>query len=101
VFHLFAALADFERALVSERTRDRLAAARARGRVGGRPSVMSTDKLDAAQRMHVEGASVTTIARTLSVGRVTVYRHLDLTGDRSSVAYSQATPSPSRSRSDE
>jgi DNA invertase Pin-like site-specific DNA recombinase len=44
VFHVFAALAEFERDLIHERTRAGLAAARARGRRGGRPSVMTADK---------------------------------------------------------
>lgn len=80
-FHVFAALADFERSLISERTRDGLTTARTHGRVGGRPATMTDDKLAAAHRMHTEGASVTTIARTLSVGRATVYRHLTPTTD--------------------
>ncbi|MPZ66657.1 MAG: helix-turn-helix domain-containing protein [Pseudonocardiaceae bacterium] len=76
VFGVFASLAQFERDRIAERTRDGLATARAHGRVGGRPRVMTDDKLTAARRMHTEGASITTIARTLSVGRGTVYRHL-------------------------
>jgi DNA invertase Pin-like site-specific DNA recombinase len=49
VFHVFAALAEFERDLVRERTTAGLAAARARGRIGGRPSVMTADKLAVAR----------------------------------------------------
>ena len=45
VFHVFAALVEFERALIQERTNAGLAAARARGRKGGRPSVMTPDKV--------------------------------------------------------
>lgn len=76
VLGVFAALAEFERNLIRECTRDGLAAARAHGRVRGRSTVMTPDKLTAAHRMHTEGATVSTIARTLSIGRATVYRHL-------------------------
>jgi hypothetical protein len=51
VFHVFAALAEFERDLIRERTHAGLAAARARGRRGGRPSVMTADKVAAARQM--------------------------------------------------
>jgi DNA invertase Pin-like site-specific DNA recombinase len=52
VFHVFAALAEFERDLIRERTTAGLAAARARGRHGGRPSVMTAHKLQVARAMH-------------------------------------------------
>jgi DNA invertase Pin-like site-specific DNA recombinase len=55
VFHVFAALAEFERDLVRERTRAGLAAARARGRRGGRPSVMTPPKLRVAREMYASG----------------------------------------------
>jgi DNA invertase Pin-like site-specific DNA recombinase len=51
VFHIFGSLAQFERELVKERTMAGLAAARARGRTGGRPTVMTTAKVRAAQRI--------------------------------------------------
>ena len=54
--HIFAALAEFERALVLERTRAGLEAARARGRLGGRPTMMSPEKLAAARALRVGGA---------------------------------------------
>lgn len=50
VFHLFAALAEFERDLIRDRTKARLAAARARGRLGGRPPVLSADQVKTARR---------------------------------------------------
>ena len=56
VFHVFAALAEFERDLIRERTSAGLAAARARGRHGGRPSVMTAHKLQVAQEMYALGA---------------------------------------------
>jgi DNA invertase Pin-like site-specific DNA recombinase len=55
VFHVFAALAEFERDLIGERTTAGLAAARARGRRGGRPSVMTTHKAQVAQELYASG----------------------------------------------
>ena len=80
VFHVFAALAEFERDLIRERTTAGLAAARARGRHGGRPSVMTTHKLQVAQEMYRSGQyTVSTIATTLGVSRASIYRHLAIT----------------------
>ena len=76
IFHVFAALAEFERDLTRERTQAGLQAARDRGRVGGRPTTMTPAKLKAARRMQKDGTPVAEIARALSVGRATVYRHL-------------------------
>lgn len=77
IFHLFAALAEFESDLIRERTQAGLAAARARGRFGGRPSVWTPEKLKTAQAMHVSGEhDVATIARVLGVSRASVYRGL-------------------------
>jgi DNA invertase Pin-like site-specific DNA recombinase len=55
VFHVFAALAEFERDLIRERTSAGLAAAHARGRRGGRPSVMTAHKVRVAQEMYRSG----------------------------------------------
>ena len=77
VFHVFGALAEFERDLIRERTQAGLAAARARGRVGGRPTVWTPEKLAAARAMYEEGEhDVATIARVLGVSRASVYRAL-------------------------
>ena len=76
VLHVFGSLAEFERELILERTQAGLAAARAQGRTGGRPPLLSAEKLAAAQRLHAAGDSVTSIARTLGVSRATLYRHL-------------------------
>ena len=66
VFHVFAALAELERDLIRERTSTGLAAARARGRHGGRPSVMTTHKLRVAREMYRSGQyTVATIATAL------------------------------------
>jgi DNA invertase Pin-like site-specific DNA recombinase len=80
VFHVFAALAEFERDLIRERTDAGLAAARARGRQGGRPSVLTPDKVQVAREMYRSGKyTVASIATTLGVSRASIYRHLDIT----------------------
>jgi DNA invertase Pin-like site-specific DNA recombinase len=77
VFHVFAALAEFERDLIRERTAAGLAAARARGRHGGRPSVMTAHKVRVAGEMYASGQyTVSAIATTLGVSRASIYRHL-------------------------
>ncbi len=75
--HIFAALAEFERALVLERTRAGLEAARARGRLGGRPTMMSPEKLAAARALRESGElTMEEIASLLGVSRATLYRRL-------------------------
>jgi DNA invertase Pin-like site-specific DNA recombinase len=65
VFHVFAALAEFERDLIRERTVAGLAAARVRGHRGGRPSVLTAHKLQVAQEMYRSGQyTVAAIATT-------------------------------------
>jgi DNA invertase Pin-like site-specific DNA recombinase len=77
VFHVFAALAEFERDLIRERTSAGLAAARARGRHGGRPSVLTGHKLEVAREMYTSGQyTVAAIATTLGVSRASIYRHV-------------------------
>jgi len=83
-FHILGAVAEFERALTAERTRDGLAAARARGRVGGRKQALKPRQVQLAQEMYDElGAdgkrkhSVQDIADELGVARTTIYRYLD------------------------
>lgn len=77
IFHIFGALAEFERDLIRERTVAGLAAARARGRQGGRPSVWTPEKLVTARAMYASGQhDVSAIARVLGVSRASVYRGL-------------------------
>lgn len=76
VFSIFGALAEFERALIRERTEAGLAAARARGRMGGRPTVMTPARARSAQRLLAQGVPVTEVAEALGVGRASVYRWL-------------------------
>lgn len=74
VFHMFGALAEFERGLVRERTLAGLAAARARGRVGGRPSLLDAKQRKAALAMlRDREMSVSEIARHFGVSRSTLY----------------------------
>ncbi|MEM8516301.1 DNA invertase Pin-like site-specific DNA recombinase [Janthinobacterium sp. CAN_S7] len=74
VFHMFGALAEFERELVRERTLAGLSAARARGRVGGRPSLLNPKQQRAAlAMMNIRETSVSEIARNFSVSRATLY----------------------------
>ncbi|MGH3843498.1 MAG: recombinase family protein [Pseudonocardiaceae bacterium] len=76
VFHFLAALAEYDREMIVEGTLDGLAAARARGRVGGRPAALSQRQLDQAQCMYDTGEhTVAQIAATFRVGRATLYRH--------------------------
>jgi DNA invertase Pin-like site-specific DNA recombinase len=77
VFHVFGAMAEMERDLVRERTKAGLAAARARGRKGGRPTVMTAEKVAAAGALYAAGElSLAQIAARLGVGRSTLTKHL-------------------------
>ena len=77
VFHVFAALAEFIRELIVSGTREGLAAARARGRVGGRPTVVTPEIIRAARDMLPNpDASVTSIARLLGISPGTLYNHI-------------------------
>src|SRR4051812_28205427 len=75
IFHIFGALAEFERDLIRERTMAGLAAARVRGRKGGRPTVWTPEKLAVARQMYDSRQhEVAEIARVLGVSRASVYR---------------------------
>ena len=77
VFHIFAALAEFERGMVRERTRAGLDAARARGRVGGRPRALNTTDLEAAKTLLLNPEiTVEQVAARLGVAASTLYRYL-------------------------
>ncbi len=77
-FSIMGALAEFERDLIQERTKAGLLAARARGRVGGRPSVMNAKKIDKARKLYDSRQhTVADIAEMLNVSVATIYRHLD------------------------
>jgi DNA invertase Pin-like site-specific DNA recombinase len=82
VFHVFASLAEFERDLIRERTAAGLAAARARGRNGGRPAALDDRQAELARELYASRRyTVAEIARRLKVGRSTLYRYLAHEGD--------------------
>jgi DNA invertase Pin-like site-specific DNA recombinase len=76
VFHIFAALAQMERELISERTKAGLAAAARRGRKGGRPAVLTAEQVEGAIELRNTGSSISAIARTLGCSRDTISRAL-------------------------
>ena len=77
IFHIFGALAEFERELIRERTQAGLAAARARGRKGGRPKLLDKRKVAMAQALYDSGEhSIKDICQTLGVSRATLYRYI-------------------------
>jgi len=79
VFHVFGAIAHFERRLIAERTKDGIAAARARGERPGRQP-LDADKIAAAIKLVKAGLSPTAAARQLGLGRSTVYREVNRAG---------------------
>lgn len=76
-FTVIAAFAELERDLIQQRTQAGLAAARAHGRTGGRPTVMDADTLAAANARLARGERPTHIAKALGISRATLYRHTD------------------------
>ena len=94
-FHIFGAIAQFERALIRERTSAGLVEARRRGRKGGRPPAMRPSDVVAARALMNEGTlPVRDIARRMGVSVATLYRHI---GKRGRAPASAATePEPAR-----
>lgn len=82
IFHVFGALAEFERDLIRERTQAGLAAARARGRFGGRPKAEALNdpkKIRLAQSLYNDKSnSIEEICKTLGTSRSTLYRYIKL-----------------------
>ena len=75
IFHVFASIAQFERERIAERTREGLASARKRGRIGGRPPALSADQKAEVRRMRdEEGRAIKTIARLFKVSDHTIRR---------------------------
>jgi len=81
IFNIFASLAEFERDLIRERTKAGLAAARARGRVGGRPMAKSLNtpkKVALAQSLYDnKDNTVDEICKTLTISRASLYRYIN------------------------
>jgi DNA invertase Pin-like site-specific DNA recombinase len=83
IFHIFGALAEFERNLISERTLAGLAAARARGRQGGRPKALTPEQQRIAQALYDDPAnSIADICRTFKISRFTLYRNINTKASR-------------------
>ena len=80
IFHIFGALAEFERDIIRERTKAGLQAARDRGRVGGRPKVQSLNtpkKVAMAQSLYDnKDNTIDEICKTLTISRATLYRYI-------------------------
>lgn len=77
IFHVFGALAEFERAVIRERTRAGLDAARSRGKIGGRPRKLTDADILAAKAMLADNRiTVGEVARRLNVAPSTLYNHL-------------------------
>lgn len=78
VFHVFGAIAEYERGLIIERTRAGLDAARSSGRVIGRPRLVTAERAAYAAQLRAGGMKLQAIARELRVSKATVIRLLDL-----------------------
>jgi DNA invertase Pin-like site-specific DNA recombinase len=80
VFHIFGALAEFERNLIRERTLAGLESARARGRLGGRPKLNAeSSKIKMAKKLYKDKVNeISEIFKTLGISRATLYRYLKL-----------------------
>lgn len=80
IFNIFSSLAQFERRLIQERTKAGLAAARARGRKGGRKKIDDTNpKVQMAKKMHQDhGMAIDDICKTLKISRASFYRYISL-----------------------
>lgn len=83
-FHVMAALANFERELIRERTMVGLAYAASQGRRPGRPTVMTPERIATARTLRQQGRSLDYIAKTLGVGRGAVTRALEAGSDEGS-----------------
>lgn len=80
LFHVFGALAQYERSLIRERVNAGLEAARQRGRKGGRPRCLDTEKMEAALALLASGMTVTAAARSIGVPRSTLVDSLNRAG---------------------
>ena len=80
VFHIFGSLAEFERNLIRERTIAGLEAARARGRLGGRPELKATSsKVAMAKKLYADKTNaISDICKTLHISRATLYRYIKI-----------------------
>ena len=103
IFNIFSALAQFERRLIQERTKAGLAAARARGRLGGRPPVRSKNaRVLLAKKMFGDTSiSITDICKTLRISRSTYYRYVRLEPKQGNGEPESDSPPPANGESPE
>jgi DNA invertase Pin-like site-specific DNA recombinase len=83
IFHIFCSLAEFERAQIRERTMAGLAAARLKGRTGGKPKGLSDEAKKTArvvESLHRDGHAIKQIGKELGLSRTTVYKYLQVRG---------------------
>jgi DNA invertase Pin-like site-specific DNA recombinase len=77
IFHIFAALTEFERSIIRERTIAGLQAAKARGRVGGRPKVMDEQGVTVAKALIRDGnLTIAEVAKQVGVSEATLYKYI-------------------------
>src|SRR3954447_127514 len=77
VFHIFGALAEFERDIIKERTNAGLEAARTRGKLGGRPKALSPERIKLARKLYADtSTSVAEICKMLGISRHTLQRYV-------------------------
>jgi DNA invertase Pin-like site-specific DNA recombinase len=81
-FHIMGALAEFERSLIRERTRAGVAAAKARGRAGGRPAKLNIEQVEHAKNLLAAGSSVSAVSRSMKVSRATLHRSILMAQER-------------------
>ncbi len=86
IFHVFGALAEFERDIIKERTQAGLLAARVRGKIGGRPRALTAQEIAIAQALYADPTkSIKDICHTLRISKRTLYRYIE-PGKRGGVA---------------
>jgi DNA invertase Pin-like site-specific DNA recombinase len=78
IFHIFGALAEFERNLIRERTQAGLTAARTRGRTGGRPKALTAKQRSIALDLYEKRHSIAEICRTFKISKATLYRYIKI-----------------------
>jgi DNA invertase Pin-like site-specific DNA recombinase len=81
IFHIFGALAEFERNLIWERTQAGLTAARARGKTGGRPKALIGKRLTIARDLYDKRHPIAEICQTLKISKATLYRSIKMGED--------------------
>lgn len=91
LFHLFAAFAEFERNLILERSAAGRMAARARGRLGGRPEKLTEHDLHLMKTLVDNGTPIKAVAEKWGVSRTTIYRYLEKLEEREDEKYGEST----------